>query len=77
MQRTKRINPSQYLFLRSHRTTNCLNLRWSHEKVLSAFHRSTSFAGGLPLGAFRSGHERRGIIGAIIEWAEVLLECAE
>jgi len=70
-QNAKEINPSQYLFLRSHRTTNLLYFRWSHEKVLSAFHRSTGFAGGLPRGAFRSGHERREIIGAIPRFLSV------
>jgi hypothetical protein len=65
MQSAIRINPFQYLFFRSHRTTSLLNFLWSHEKVLSPFHRSMGFAGGLPRGAFRSGHIRREINGAI------------
>jgi hypothetical protein len=59
------IKPFQYLFRRSHRTTNLLYFRWNQAKVLSIFHRSTGLAGGLPIGGFRSGHVRRSIIGVI------------
>jgi len=59
------INPFQYLFRRSHRTTSLLYFRWNHAKVLSTFHLSIGLVGGLPRGGFRLGHERRGIMGAI------------
>ena len=58
-------NPFQYLLRRFHRTTSFLYFRWSHAKALSTFQRSTDLFGGLPLGCFRFGHERRGIMGAI------------
>jgi len=58
-------NPSQYLFLRSHRTTSLLYLRRNHAKDLPTFHLSTGLLGGLPSGGFRSGHERRDIMGVI------------
>ena len=58
-------NPFQYLLRRSHRTTSLLYFRCSQAKVLSTFQRSIGLLGGLPLGGFRFGHDRRDIMGVI------------